>query len=392
MKQVYLILILTIFSTFPQEGILYKINPQTFTDNKILLSDLADDVLYIPLDNSIPIGQTYKLKITSSYLYLSIKDIGILKFDRSGKLVCKIGSRGRGPNEYQYFMDYTVDQKTGNVYVVDRNVIKVYSQTGLFVRDINYSKYLDYLGGDVEIFKSFLFIPDYIQYGNSKFNWIIFDTLGNLVSKKNNSIPLIKINLVIRGQIYIYEDRLFYFNAFNDTIFSVSDDLQSRGAYLFSKGDFRFPNTNFTFNSPLQLYDFFKPSDMFETKHYIFLTYSYLEKFAISLIDKKSKKIFLAYQYEGNNALWVKTRPVIQNNLDGGMPFSTRSICNYYGENDLEFISTLVDPFDLKGYLSSDEFKKSVPRYPEKKKDLEKLANSIKETDNPILMMVRLKK
>ena len=33
-----------------------------------------------------------------------------------------------------------------------------------------------------------------------------------------------------------------------------------------------------------------------------------------------------------------------------------------------------------------------VPKYPEKKKELEKLANSLKETDNQILMIVRLKK
>ena len=32
------------------------------------------------------------------------------------------------------------------------------------------------------------------------------------------------------------------------------------------------------------------------------------------------------------------------------------------------------------------------PEFPEKKKELEKLANSLKETDNPILMIVKLKK
>ena len=33
-----------------------------------------------------------------------------------------------------------------------------------------------------------------------------------------------------------------------------------------------------------------------------------------------------------------------------------------------------------------------LPKYPEKKKELEKLANSLKETDNPVLIIVRLKK
>jgi len=38
------------------------------------------------------------------------------------------------------------------------------------------------------------------------------------------------------------------------------------------------------------------------------------------------------------------------------------------------------------------EFKNSSPEYPEKKKELEKLANTLKETDNPVLVLVRLKK
>jgi hypothetical protein len=32
------------------------------------------------------------------------------------------------------------------------------------------------------------------------------------------------------------------------------------------------------------------------------------------------------------------------------------------------------------------------PKNPEKKKELEQLANNLRETDNPVLIMVRLKK
>jgi len=88
----------------------------------------------------------------------------------------------------------------------------------------------------------------------------------------------------------------------------------------------------------------------------------------------------------------VKTRALIINDIDGGMPLSTRPIINYYEENDSEYIITLISPFDLKVYLSTDEFKNTVPKYPEKKKELEKLTASLKEVDNPVLMMVRLKK
>jgi hypothetical protein len=387
LKYILLLVLMTI-SCKIKDNTLFEINPRTFADNKITLAVIAEDIKYIPLDNNIPIGLLYKLKITPGNIYLSIKDVGIVKYDRTGKLVCKIGTRGRGPDEYHYFMDYTVDEITGNVFVMDRSIIKVYSHTGLFIRDIHYSEYLSTMGGDIEIFKSLLFIPDYIQYGNSKFNWIILDTLGNLVSKKENSIPLFKTNLVIHGQIYKYEDKLFYFNALNDTIFSISPDLKYRGAYLFSKGDYRWPRENFEFS---QLYYFFKPLKMFETKHFVFLWYSYLDRSAITLIDKKNQKTYLSYKND-KIAGMVKTKALIVNDLDGGMPLYLIPIINYYEENNLEYIATIINPFDLKVYLTTDEYKNSIPNYPEKKKDLEKLANSLKETDNPVLMMIRLKK
>jgi hypothetical protein len=375
-----------------QNSTLFEISPAIFKDNKISLADIVDDILYIPLDNNIPIGISYKLKITKDNIYLSTKDVGILKFDRSGKLICVIGTHGRGPGEVWYGMDYTIDERTGNVFVMDKNEIKVYSKSGTFKRSINYSKFITGLGGDIEIFNSSLFIPDYIQEGNSNYNWIIFDTLGNLISKKVNSVPPFSINVMLPGQIYKFEDKLFYFNLVNDTIFSISPDLKSKGAYLFSKGNYRFPNTDFTFKSPMELYDFFKPADMFESKQFIFLTYSYLDRYALSIIDKKSKRIYLAYKYVEKTGLKVKTMPFIMNNLDAGMPWSSRSISNYYIENDSEYITTLISPFDLKSLVLTDEFKKTVPKYPDKKKKLENMASNLRETDNPILMIVKLKK
>ncbi|MGV8091740.1 MAG: hypothetical protein AB2L24_07745 [Mangrovibacterium sp.] len=52
----------------------------------------------------------------------------------------------------------------------------------------------------------------------------------------------------------------------------------------------------------------------------------------------------------------------------------------------------LINPFQLKAHVASDEFKNSTPQYPEKKKELEKLANSLSENDNPVLMLMKLTK
>jgi hypothetical protein len=51
-----------------------------------------------------------------------------------------------------------------------------------------------------------------------------------------------------------------------------------------------------------------------------------------------------------------------------------------------------IEAKQLKDHVASKDFMNSIVKYPEKKKELEILASSLKETDNPILMLVRLKK
>ena len=46
---------------------------------------------------------------------------------------------------------------------------------------------------------------------------------------------------------------------------------------------------------------------------------------------------------------------------------------------------------ELKNHIASDDFKNGVAKYPEKKKQLEELANSLTVFDNPVLMFVTFK-
>jgi hypothetical protein len=75
----------------------------------------------------------------------------------------------------------------------------------------------------------------------------------------------------------------------------------------------------------------------------------------------------------------------IINDLDGGVNILPLTI------KDDNTIIGWVDAIKLKAHVASETFKKSSPKYPEKKKELEKLASGLKETDNPVLVMVRLK-
>lgn len=387
-----LFLILIILSCNKQEDKLYKIDPRTFIENKINLSDIADEIKYIPLDNSISF-MNFKYVITPGAIYVAAKGIGILKFNLEGKLIKKIGARGKGPGEFWYGMNFTVDDITGNVFVLDPGKVKVYSPSGIFLRDILLKEYASGYGfRDLEIYNSLLFFPDYLPRGDSKYCWVFLDTLGHLVAKKENSVPPFQSGIETQGCIFKFGNKLYYYNYFNDTIFSISPNLSNSGAYLFAKGDHRWPKErieitlNSSFNS--QLYKLFRPGRMFETKKYIVLEYAYLDRWAISLIDKKSKKTFLSTKYEEILGSKGISKACIVNDIDGGIPLED---INYYFENNNEYITTLLNPFKLKAYVASEVFKNSTPKYPEKKKELEKLAYSLKETDNPVLVLVKLK-
>jgi len=391
MRLIYLLPLIQIaVACSSSDSNIFEIDPRNFVDNKITLSEIANDIKYTPLDNSFPIGITYTLRITKEHIYLSIKEVGIVQFDRNGKFVRKIGSRGKGSGEYWYGMNFTVDDLTGNVYVLDHGIVKVYSPSGIFLRDILLKGYAGgYSFSDLEIFNSLLFFPDYIPTGDSKYSWVFIDTLGHLVATKKNSVPPFQSGIETEGSTYKFENKLFYSNYFNDTIFSISSNLSNSATYLFAQGDHRWPKERIDIESE-SIYRLFRHGGMFVTNRFIVFVYAYLERYTYCLIDKKTKETFLANKYEETPGRYTKYKPWLINDLDGGMPLSGN--IKYYSENEDEFIITLINPFNLKTYVASAEFKSIIPKYPEKKKELIKLADSMKETDNPVLVLVRLKR
>ena len=82
--------------------------------------------------------------------------------------------------------------------------------------------------------------------------------------------------------------------------------------------------------------------------------------------------------------LLIKDRGII-NDIDGGPSLFFKMA------KDKNTVISWINAYELKDYVRSEDFKNSTPKYPEKKTELEKLANSLDENDNPVLMLVKLK-
>ncbi len=387
--KIFLFLLLLCLPCRSQDNNLYVFDPRTLDENKILLSEIADDIAYIPLDNSFPLGEIHdNFRFTKNSIYFSVTYSGIFEFNRDGKFIRKIGSIGRGPGEYTFYSDFTIDNNKGIVYVLDnvnrKSPIKVYSRTGYFLKSISVPEYCENIQ-TIEFYNSKIFAFNWQMLLDTKYNWVVFDTLGNLITKKPRTIPMFMSGWSGSYGTYKYNNNLYYWDTYNDTVFSILPDFKYKGSFIISPGEHRAPRAHIP--NPTLLKRYMLINHIFETSRFIVIRYFY-KKMGIVLIDKRTKKSFLTYIEETNDNSYYSLGGFI-NNYDGGTIFGPR---RFFVENGREYMIGLIYPYQIKARVVSSEFKNSTSKYPEKKKELEKLANRLKETDNPVLMIVRLKK
>ncbi len=380
------LLIPLLISCESQKNDVFVIDPLEFSNKKFTLSTIADDVSYISLDNQVPIGLVYSFIHNNNGIFISTKESGLLHFDNRGNFLKVLARKGKGPDEYHYGLVFAMDDENKNIYLVARNEIKVYQLNGRFIRSFSTKDFFTGAASDIKFFNSSIFLADYGEGGTFKYNWVITDTLGNRLSYKYSNVK--DPGFLFRGSTYKIGDKLCYYNWLNDTIFSISPDFSFKPGYLFAQGDFRYPE-NIELNELIadkKMKTFFRPLSMFETTHFVFLRYAFRDKNAsILMINKKNKETYQGYVENYGDC--------IENDFDGGLHFMSDAYQFYYytDEHDREYILTLIYPFELKAHVASKEFKNSTPKHPEKKKELEQLANSLNENDNPVLMLVKLK-
>jgi hypothetical protein len=119
---------------------------------------------------------------------------------------------------------------------------------------------------------------------------------------------------------------------------------------------------------------------IFETRRFIITRYFFEEK-VLTLIDKKTRKSFLI-------KLFNSGARGINNNIDGGLSFQPDG---YFQSDNVEYLTSIVSPYKLKAHISSQEFTDSESVQIKEQTKLMKFAESLNESDNQVIMVVRLK-
>jgi len=382
------------------------------------LSQFAKAIDYIPL-------QTHEKNLFSGVFECDVFDSIIiinditkcLLYDTEGRYMANIGSRGRGPGEYNYISNVAM-YKGEKVFIQSLNDLIIYRADGEFVGKL---KNFFLFNGDYiyswELFEDSLFfghIPN--STGQKKYKAVILNESGNLKKQFSNYIYFNRVKELAspregKANIYYFKENLTYKEVYNDTLFYLTKGYQLIPQYVFNFGKYSEPLThreNKVKEKDLgylkEWSDYLYLENIFQTNQYLFLDCIFNEHFPAKRFTSRIISGVNMY-YNTVNALGifdkytdelVFCKPTATDN-----PLITSGFCNdidagprFYPNKQVND-STMVMWMEaklLKDHIASLDFKNSVPKYPNKKKELEVLASSIKESDNPILMMVTFKK
>lgn len=350
------------------------------------LSEIATDVKYIPLqtnENSL-IKYVYDFMPSNNKLYIYALS-SILCFDNSGKYLYKLDKQGRGPEEYTYITDWDLSPANNLLIMLVPNKILFYNITD---KGFVYSKALNTKGQP----RNIDFGPDQksilLSFGSSQgdepFRNVLINLAGDTLKAIPNSYKYTKNTKMMFGAKY--ENTLFrnnnslYFKFWlSDTIFALDKSGKvSPFLKLDSHGKLCTTQALADFNEET-MPKYLTVSIIFETPKYLIYRYS-LEKTGKYIVyDKVTKQpSFIAIKS-------LKDTKWLTDDITGGVNIEPRFCID-------GIIYSWVDALTLKKYVASDVFKTSVVKFPEKKKAIQYLADSLDETDNPVLIMITPKK
>ncbi|MCX6262829.1 MAG: 6-bladed beta-propeller [Bacteroidia bacterium] len=370
------------------------------------LSEFATNVEYIPLQttkNSL-LGE-FALKIVSADNKIYIRNSGlggeIMCFDVNGKFLFKLQNLGRGPEEYTSITDFDVSSDNKILTVlsnVDRKIL-VYDISGTgcsFERSFSLKEPFPLTIGMVPE-------TDYAFLAIEPWN-ITAPTLSLLISSNGDTI-LYKPNCYGSRQdkrgaytrtalIYQCEKMLCFKEIFSDTVFYIDvKDKSFKPRITF--------DTHGTLVTPEMWGHPEKGGDhvtsifrINETLRFIFYYYWENRSYFCILFDKKTET-----KYQLDTGVFLETIANIpgefekikfKDDLSGGPDFNQdiRYLNSHFSGGKL---FSLVDAIILKNYVASEDFRNARVQDPKNKNELKNLADSLNETDNPVLVVVTLK-
>ncbi|MFA5817397.1 MAG: 6-bladed beta-propeller [Bacteroidales bacterium] len=359
---------------------------------EILLSSIATDIEYIPLETSPEclLGEPQNLKVTVLDKYIVVNSKGLRLFDKKGKYLRTIGRIGKGPQEYSSSEMFVIDEKNGRVDILDtsRDRLVSYRITGEFIRDIRVAEHAAKITRDESGRIGVMYLPwDQDVKDTARFEWISEE--GNLIK----SIPLYVgrpkdggDTWLIGAKLYWNQNTLVFAEWPFDTLYYLADDHAWKPLWIPKIGSNKMPReVGLNLDRwEAERNDFTSVMINSESSRYLFFDGEKKEKFGIVIYDKMTSAGRWMPGVITEDSLNMET---LINDLDGGIPVRSTMLTGAQGD----YYVSLLSPFELIAKFKAHP-KSDLPlARPELREKLFKLVDRLKDDDNPIVMIVKLK-
>ena len=360
------------------------------------VSDIATDLVYAPLqttENSL-IKSITKIITRVNKIYIRNGYSDILCFDKEGKFLYKLNKPGRGPGEYNFIRDFDISSDNKILTVISDGNLVVYNNTGtefIFDKSINL---MHLFQSNSQPISKISMIPGTNNIllsidpftGSEQFLSILINIDGDSLYFKPNHYMYEKTDVLMQmineSLQYNFENKVCFKEEFSDTVFFVNRETNEFQPRLIFDSHYQGASPRLRYDKEYGRSHFAEVYWVYliiETPRYIIYTYEHNKTGYKMLYDKSANKKFKLNEWNYYND--VASKNALKDDINGGPAFDP----DFCSEN---IIYSYVDALTLKTYVASDAFKNAQVKDPKKKNELKKLADSLNETDNPVLILV----
>ncbi|MDD4822112.1 MAG: 6-bladed beta-propeller [Bacteroidales bacterium] len=365
-----------------------KIEPPDESDLKpLLLSEFADSISYVKMDTdpSYFVSSPFASQTYEGCFF----GVDMLHFSKEGKFICRVGQIGRGPGEYiAPVICMGVDPKNKTVYIqgygMKDHILLKYSLTdgqylGVLRKEFAISD-MKIKGMDDVLLMAYN--PRVKQQTKVKQDLILYNTaLDSVMDSRtfdHHSTATVNNDFSDRTIWTSYRDKIYYRNAFVDTLFSITKE-KITPCLIIDLGKYALP-VDFMYGGNDTYENIIMINSILVASNRLFMRFTCYSSFGCFSYDIRSRFTYIC-DLNGKNGSYYE--PMFTNDLDNGP--------NYYipvrGDVDVIAVGD-VDGKRQDYYLPNNKMEKKM-KDKDRFKRLYEASNPVE--DNPIIRTIHWK-
>lgn len=359
------------------------INIDKALENKreLLLSEIAISIDFIQLETKVSsyFNSPSQIKFINENIYFFDKGSSkFFMFDLNGKFLNQFGKKGKGPKEFVAVQNFALDNRNNELIIFTREQkILKYNLDGNFIN------YLPIEGNPVDLLPIngyFLgFYPNPICMENNGNTFSLFNNKGELIKSLYNNIHCESRGPILYNRFYPFNNELRFWDMGIDTVFSIDTKLDVYPLYTFSSKK-KMPYRMYSSIKSLQegvRKNYLSIQNIKESNRYLFITVMYNQTFW-----------YIIYDNQNNTSVGLQnhsfSKAGIKDNLITQLYFWPKEILP-----DGRIVC-LIESMDLI-YTFTNVTKETKSLLQNKYQKLNKIIETSKIDDNPILVIITLK-